>query len=216
VRDVLGDLGGGEVVGVQAEADLLRVAHDRAGQAVAQVVRGLGLAATERAVDPHEHTVHGIHSGMADKGAEVTELDLRDDRVAARVHAVGLRAYRVEADLIGFDGIPALGESVARMRALPLRWLGVAAPDPVAFLAYTDDDVVDVDRLCVDPDWFRRGLARALLTALLERTTGDVVVSTGAANTPAITLYERAGFTRTGTVSPVAGLTIATFRLQRG
>ena len=153
---------------------------------------------------------------MADKGAEVTELDLRDDRVAARVHAVGLRAYRVEADLIGFDGIPALGESVARMRALPLRWLGVAAPDPVAFLAYTDDDVVDVDRLCVDPDWFRRGLARALLTALLERTTGDVVVSTGAANTPAITLYERAGFTRTGTVSPVAGLTIATFRLQRG
>ncbi|PWW63073.1 GNAT family N-acetyltransferase [Actinokineospora spheciospongiae] len=153
---------------------------------------------------------------MADSGVEVTELDLRDDRVAARVHAVGLRAYRVEADLIGFDGIPALGESMARMRALPLRWLGVAAPEPVAFLAYTTDDVVDVDRLCVDPDRFRRGLARALLTALLERTTGDVVVSTGAANTPAITLYERAGFTHTGTVSPVAGLTIATFRLQRG
>ncbi|MGH3864275.1 GNAT family N-acetyltransferase [Actinokineospora sp.] len=145
------------------------------------------------------------------------ELDLTDDATAAAVHAVGLRSYRVEADLIGFDGIPPLHESLADMRAQRLRWLGCRADGvPVAFIAWAQDEVVDIDRLCVDPAWFRRGLATTLLRALLDRTTGDVVVSTGAENTPAVSLYERAGFVRTGAVEPAPGLKIATFRLQRG
>lgn len=145
------------------------------------------------------------------------ELDLTDDATASAVHAVGLRSYRVEADLIGFDGIPPLHESLEDMRARPLRWLGCRADGvPVAFIAWAQEDVVDIDRLCVDPSWFRRGLATTLLHALLDRTEGDVVVSTGAANTPAVSLYLRAGFARTGTVEPAPGLEIATFRLERG
>ncbi|MGQ0839006.1 GNAT family N-acetyltransferase [Actinokineospora sp.] len=147
----------------------------------------------------------------------IDDLDLSDDATAQAVHAVGLRAYRVEADLIGFDGIPALHESLAELRARPLRWLGCRSGSvPVAFLAWDQTDEVDIDRLCVDPAWFRRGLARALLAALLDRTEGDVVVSTGADNTPAVTLYERVGFERTGTLEPEPGLRLATFRLQRG
>ncbi|WP_436499319.1 GNAT family N-acetyltransferase [Actinokineospora sp. HUAS TT18] len=143
-------------------------------------------------------------------------LDLSDDATAAAVHRVGLRAYRVESELIGHD-IPALHESVAEVRAKPLRWLGCRADGvPVAFVAWTDTDGVDIDRLCVDPDWFRRGLGSALVTELLARTEGDVTVSTGADNLPAITLYERAGFARTGTVEPVPGLLVATFALKRG
>ncbi|WP_222719876.1 GNAT family N-acetyltransferase [Actinokineospora xionganensis] len=147
------------------------------------------------------------------------ELDLADDATATAVHAVGLRSYRVEADLIGFDGIPPLHESLADMRAQPLRWLGCRADGvPVAFVAWRQDgtDTIDIDRLCVDPSWFRRGLATTLLRALLDRTEGDVTVSTGAENTPAVSLYQRAGFLRTGTAEPAPGLEIATFRLQRG
>ena len=143
-------------------------------------------------------------------------LDLTDDATAVAVHRVGLRAYRVEADLIGHD-IPALHETVADIRVKPLRWLGCRADGvPVAFIAWTDDDGIDIDRLCVDPAWFRRGLAAALVAELLARTDGDVTVSTGADNTPAVTLYERAGFARTGTIEPVPGLLVATFGLQRG
>ncbi|MCP3805189.1 GNAT family N-acetyltransferase [Allokutzneria sp. A3M-2-11 16] len=145
-------------------------------------------------------------------------LDLGDDRTAEAVHRIGLLAYRVEADLIGFDGIPALHETLAEMRAEPLRWLGAVTPDgePVAFLAWqrTPEGEVDIDRLCVDPAWFRKGLASALVDEVL-REDGPVVVSTGAANTPAITLYERKGFARTGTISPAPGLDLATFRLDR-
>jgi ribosomal protein S18 acetylase RimI-like enzyme len=150
------------------------------------------------------------------------ELDLTEDATSAAVHRVGLRSYRVEADLIGFD-IPALHETQAQLRARPLRWLGCRAEGTVvAFIAWTEEpeespkeSTVDIDRLCVDPAWFRRGLASTLLRALLDRTTGNVTVSTGADNTPATTLYERAGFTRTGTIEPAPGLRIATFALQR-
>ncbi len=157
----------------------------------------------------------------------IEDLDLTDDATARAVHRVGLRAYRVEADLIGFDGIPALTETLPQLRERPLRWLGAVRDGaPVAFLAWAPEpaaadpdqpggDRICVDRLCVDPDLFRRGLGRALLAALLDRTTGDVVVSTGADNTPAVALYRRAGFTRTGTVEPAPGLRLATFALQR-
>lgn len=148
---------------------------------------------------------------------EPEDLDLADDTTAAAVHAVALRAYRIEADLIGFDEIPPLRETLAEMRTQPLRWLGIRADGgPVAFLAWSSDPVVDIERVCVDPEWHRRGLARKLVSALLDRTSGDVVVSTGAANAPAVALYERAGFVRTDTIEPVPGLKLATFLLQRG
>ncbi|WP_156755964.1 GNAT family N-acetyltransferase [Actinokineospora pegani] len=145
----------------------------------------------------------------------IVELDLSDDDTAHAVHAVGLRSYRVEAEIIGFDGIPALHETPAQTRARPLRWLGVGDP-VVAFVGFTESaGGVDVDRLCVDPDWFRRGLARALLTAVLAATSGPVEVHTGAANTPAIALYESAGFVRTATID-VPGTQLARLRLERG
>ncbi|GLZ28319.1 SARP family transcriptional regulator [Lentzea sp. NBRC 105346] len=146
------------------------------------------------------------HVAIKAMSGRVVELDLTDDEVAARVHRIQLAAYRIEAGLIGNDNIPPLHESLDEMCAQPLTWIGVTGDDglPVAFLAY---DGTDIDRLCVDPAHFRRGHARALVTAVPHATT----VATGALNTPAITLYERLGFERAGTIEPEPGLLIATF-----
>ncbi|MFF4455277.1 GNAT family N-acetyltransferase [Streptomyces goshikiensis] len=148
----------------------------------------------------------------------VRPLDLTDDRAAEAVHRIGLAAYAVEAELIGFDGIPALGESLAELRARPLRWLGaVGAGGALAgFLAWEEaapGEPVHLDRLCVDPARFRRGIASLLLRhALTELFAGRVVeVTTGAANAPAVTLYERHGFVRGADFSPAPGLTMASF-----
>ncbi|MET7532293.1 GNAT family N-acetyltransferase [Streptomyces goshikiensis] len=148
----------------------------------------------------------------------VRPLDLTDDRTARAVHRIGLAAYAVEAELIGFDGIPALGESLADLRARPLRWLGaVGAGGTVdGFLAWEETppgEPVRLDRLCVDPARFRRGTASLLLRhALTELFAGRLVeVTTGAANAPAVTLYERLGFVRGADFSPVPGLTMASF-----
>jgi ribosomal protein S18 acetylase RimI-like enzyme len=149
----------------------------------------------------------------------VIELDLTDERTAREVHRVGLRAYAVEAGLIGHDGIPALTETLDELRAAPLSWLGALDDDrAVGLLAWTRTagGELDVDRLCVDPGWFRRGVARRLLAHLLAaEPVGDVLVSTAAANEPALRLYRSAGFVVTSTREPVPGLRLSALRLSR-
>ncbi|MEU4803833.1 GNAT family N-acetyltransferase [Actinosynnema sp. NPDC023587] len=139
-------------------------------------------------------------------------LDLSDDDVARAVHRIGLRAYAVEAALIGSTAIPALSETWEEMRARPLRWLGAHADGVLAgFAAWSRvGGVLDIARLCVDPDFARRGLGRALVSAVLAEG-GPAVVATGAANAPAIALYEAVGFRPAGTVEVVPGLVIAEF-----
>lgn len=158
-----------------------------------------------------------------DRSVFLSELDVADTRTAAGVHQVGRRSYAVEAELIGFEGIPALTETLDEMQAQPLRWLGMVTHDGriAAFVAWrrlAGEDGIDIDRVCVDPEWFRRGLARKLLGHLLAELApgGRALVSTGADNRPAIALYERLGFTRVGTVRPAPGLLLAEFRLVRG
>ncbi|RLU86877.1 GNAT family N-acetyltransferase [Streptomyces griseocarneus] len=150
----------------------------------------------------------------------IRRLDLTDAPTAGAAHRITKAAYFVEAKLIDFDGIPALRESLAEMRAHPLTWLGALTPDGqlAALVAYGPaTDPVEIDRVCVDPAWFRHGLASRLLRHLMNELapTQDLIVSTGAANEPAIALYEHLGFTRTQDFSPVPGLTMARFELRR-
>ncbi|WP_051763447.1 GNAT family N-acetyltransferase [Streptomyces virginiae] len=148
---------------------------------------------------------------------QIRALDLSDDATATAVHRIGHAAYAVEAELIGFDGIPALGESLAEMRHTDLSWVGAFSESGAlaGFLAWASEpeDGVSIDRLCVDPAWFRQGVASSLLRhALTEVFPGRAVeVTTGAANAPAVALYQRLGFTRGPDFSPVPGLTMASF-----
>ncbi|MEV5530493.1 GNAT family N-acetyltransferase [Streptomyces prunicolor] len=152
----------------------------------------------------------------------VSELDLADVATATAVHLTGRRSYAVESALIGFDAIPVLLESLEEMQAQPLRWLGMTTRDGhlAAFVAWrrlAGEDGIDIERVCVDPEWFRRGLALRLFDHLLTELapTGQALVSTGADNRPAIALCERLGFTRVGTVERAPGLLMAEFRLGR-
>ncbi|MFJ9549588.1 GNAT family N-acetyltransferase [Streptomyces erythrochromogenes] len=151
----------------------------------------------------------------------IRPLDLADEATAAAVHRIGRAAYAVEAELIGFDAIPALRESLAEMRAQDLRWIGAVSDDGqlAGFLAWEEEPNggtgtgIGIDRLCVAPAFFRRGIASLLLRhALAELFPGrPVEVTTGAANTPAVRLYEAHGFTRGADFSPAPGLVMASF-----
>ncbi|MEU3753346.1 GNAT family N-acetyltransferase [Streptomyces olivoreticuli] len=150
---------------------------------------------------------------------QMCALDMADERTAVTTHHIGRSAYAVEAELIAFDGIPALRESLEEMRAQPLNWLGAVHENTLAaFVAWREDtDPVEIDRLCVDPEWFRQGLAARLMTHLLTEIVPDrdIVVTTGAANDPAVALYKRLGFTRGEDFQPVPGLNMAHFEMRR-
>lgn len=130
--------------------------------------------------------------------ALVEVLNHNDREIAWKIRELQRAAYRVEAGLIGSDQMPPLKEEVIDIVRLDLTILGAEeGVDLVGLLGYTRlDDAVDIDRLAVQPTRFRQGIGGALLYALHHRES-DVrrfSVSTGAANRPAIALYEAMGY----------------------
>jgi len=142
---------------------------------------------------------------------DVVELDLTDPEVAAQVVGVQRGAYGVEAELIEYDEIPPLLETVEEVADLDLVVLGAHEDGKlVGILGYSrDGDVVEIDRLAVHPSAFRRGIGRTLIETLHEREPDATrfEVSTGAANHPALALYRSLGYHVTHHES-LPGLTI--------
>lgn len=144
----------------------------------------------------------------------VHRIDLSDNSVASQVLGLQQSAYRAEADLIEFNGIPPLHESMQALIAAPLVWMGIESDGQiVAAMAITEEaDSIDIDRLMVDPALSRRGYGHALLSALDPGAT--ITVSTGTKNYPARRFYEAAGFVTVGESSPVTGLQLTHFRRE--
>jgi ribosomal protein S18 acetylase RimI-like enzyme len=126
------------------------------------------------------------------------DLDLSVEPTARAVLALQREAYAVEAAVMGSDGIPALSEPIEAVRAAGETWLGAFdGAGLCGAVAWRElpDGTVDICRLVVAPRAFRRGVASRLLDALDERFPARaMIVSTGSANEPAITLYRRRGF----------------------
>ena len=149
----------------------------------------------------------------------ISELNHHEAPVAAEIMRVQQAAYRAEADLIGFDGIPPLHETAEDVAALELTLLGVRDDSArlVGLIGYRrTGEAVDIDRLAVDPDHHHRGIGTSLLEDLHRReaTATAFDVSTGTANVPAIRLYQRLGYLTTGTEDLSEGITVE--RLRRG
>jgi ribosomal protein S18 acetylase RimI-like enzyme len=125
-------------------------------------------------------------------------LDVRDPRDAADVLLCQQAGYAIEAELIGFDGIPPMHETLEELRACGERFLGSYDQEGLAGVVswnHLADGTVDICRLVVHPRAFRRGHATTLLDALDAAISTDrMIVSTGTANAPALALYRRRGF----------------------
>jgi ribosomal protein S18 acetylase RimI-like enzyme len=131
----------------------------------------------------------------------MTRLQMFDDidaTLARSLVALQQQSYAVEAALIGVAEIPPMRQTEQDLLDGPERWiLALEGEDVVAAIAWEqlDDGTIDIVKLIVRPDCFRRGLAGLLLDAL-DRIwpSGRFIVATGEANTPARRLYEQRGF----------------------
>ncbi|WP_439663194.1 GNAT family N-acetyltransferase [Lentzea sp. HUAS TT2] len=134
-------------------------------------------------------------------------LDLSDDAVLRELWTVQRLAYAVEAELIGFDGIPPLHESLDELRACDETFLGLYDEEGLAgAVSYRlDGSTVDICRLVVHPRAHRRGIASKLLDAV---PGGPQTVSTGTKNEPALALYRKRGFVEIGMREVAPGVTI--------
>ena len=75
--------------------------------------------------------------------------------------------------------------------------LVACGPEVVGYVVTASaGDVVDLQRIAVDPAYRRLGLARSLLAAALADAVGDrVLLEVGAGNAAALALYAAEGFT---------------------
>ena len=157
----------------------------------------------------------GYGCGMTGPHAtEAGRLNLSDPDTLRRLWDLQRASYAVEAELIGFDGIPALHESLEELRDCGESFLGLNDETGLAGAVSwvrLQDDTLDICRLMVHPRAHRRGIATALLDALDRAEPAQrAVVSTGTANHPALGLYKRRGFTPVGTrlIAPGTSLTL--------
>jgi ribosomal protein S18 acetylase RimI-like enzyme len=145
----------------------------------------------------------------------IEQLNLQDEDTARRILAIQHAAYAIEAELIGTTNIPPLNDTLATLQASDEAFYGCMIEDEIAgIVACTvEDGTLDICRMAVHPDYFRRGIARALLTFVqaAHPTVHRAIVSTGARNEPAKTLYVRDGFTHIEDREVEAGVWLSFF-----
>jgi GNAT superfamily N-acetyltransferase len=150
---------------------------------------------------------------------EIHSLDLTDIGMAARVLALQLSSYRVEAELIGRDDIPRLHDDVVDIQSCGETFFGsFVGNDLVGVVAYKVlEDTLDLHRVMVDPRFFRRGVARKLIEFVeaLESRTRRSVVTTGSRNAPARRLYTQLGYVEIGEREVAPGFGVVAFE-KRG
>ncbi|WP_418199430.1 GNAT family N-acetyltransferase [Alkalihalobacterium sp. APHAB7] len=128
----------------------------------------------------------------------IIKLDITEPSMAAEIYDLQKKAYKVEANIIGYLDLPPLKESVQDLQQCGELFLGYVIEEKVVgAMAYkTSADLLDIHRLMVHPLHFKKGIAQVLLTYLeeCESAIREWIVSTGTGNTPAINFYKRNGF----------------------
>jgi ribosomal protein S18 acetylase RimI-like enzyme len=148
----------------------------------------------------------------------IRRLDLSSEVEAAELLALQKTSYTVEAELIGSSDIPPLKETLWDLMHCGEAFYGCFKRGRlVGAISYKKQgDVLDVHRLVVHPDRFRRGIGRSLVLHLenVEGTAGKILVSTGAKNYPARKLYLGLGFRESAEAEVAPGLYVSFFEKE--
>ncbi len=145
----------------------------------------------------------------------IKDLDLSNERQVLEILDLQRASYAVEAELIGSLDIPPLKDTQDTLRRCGETFCGYLAEGRlVGAISYKrGDGVLDIHRLVVHPDHFRKGIARALVEHIEEiaGSADRIIVSTGAKNTPAKRLYRGLGFEETREAEVAPGLRLTFF-----
>lgn len=146
----------------------------------------------------------------------IKRLHIEELEAANAVWAIQIPSYEVEARLIDFYEIPPLRETVEELRQCGELFYGLWIQDELAgAISYKRvRTTLDIHRMMVHPNHFRKGVAKKLLAYVEKREAGikEILVSTGARNLPAVNLYLGQGYVRIGEQQVAPGLVLTCFK----
>lgn len=148
----------------------------------------------------------------------IIELNLQDDSMIDELWALQHKAYRLEAELIGFRDIPPLMETRDMLRRSMEVFYGCLSEEyellGAVAVAEESPGRLTITRMMIEPGHFRKGIASRLLNYVFERYNQmeQFIVSTGKKNTPAVSLYCKHGFLAYGSEEVAPGVVLIEFR----
>ncbi len=146
----------------------------------------------------------------------IRNIDISNKEMAQSVLNVQIPSYQVEAKLINFFDLPPLGENIENLQQSGENFFGYYINDELAgVISYKiEDKTLDIHRLMVAPNHFRKGIGRILLQFIekVENHIHEIIVSTGANNTPAKNLYIDQGFSEIGKMEVSKGIFMSNFK----
>lgn len=108
-------------------------------------------------------------------------------------------AYQIEGELIGVEDFPPLRRAATDIRATEATFFGCVENERLIAAAEVEeakDGGPHIGGFVVHPSEFRRGIGSKLLNHVLQSLADSrTTVSTAALNRPALSLYEKHGFT---------------------
>ena len=116
-----------------------------------------------------------------------------EEQEAIEIRRVFQASYKVEAALLGALNFPPLSRSLDEFYNCPNDFLGYYEDHELVAVVEMKNEVTNmlIQSLVVDPNYFRKGIARKLISFVLNHyDTIQFTVETGKDNEPARMLYE--------------------------
>ncbi|MEO9482073.1 MAG: GNAT family N-acetyltransferase [Ekhidna sp.] len=127
----------------------------------------------------------------------IVKLKHENEVIASTIRKVFQASYAIEAELLKAKDFPPLKRPLEDFINTDTVFYGYYVENRLAAAIEIKSErtVTQIHSLVVDPTFFRRGIASKLLELVFQTfDTKLYTVETGADNVPAITLYERFGF----------------------
>ena len=148
----------------------------------------------------------------------IVKLNLQDECSVDELWSIQHKAYRLEAELIGFREIPPLMETREMLRHCGEDFFGCFddSEDWMGAVATKEESPgrLTITRMMVCPEHFRKGVAGSLLNYVFNFYKGmeQFIVSTGKLNIPAVSLYTKYGFVAVGSEEVAPGVELIEFQ----
>ena len=145
----------------------------------------------------------------------IKRLDNKNREIATEILSIQIPSYLVEAKIIDYYDLPPLKDTIDSLQLCQETFFAYYLQEELCGIISLklDRTEVDLHRLIVHPEHFRKGIAQKLLD-FVEMIEGvkSMRVTTGAKNKPAINFYSKNGFRKLQEVKVDEHLTLSSFR----